>query len=128
MSTQQGQQSAPQAAPPATVNLAQLDSLVRQYMVVEDIVEVNALPGVSQQVRQYGATMTFMRSSCVPAVSVVWLPVSLAGSRATQGAGQDDATRVGRRQCEAVRDAVRRGDVTQGLVATDAVDSTVLQV
>ena len=53
---------------------------------------------------------------------------TLAGALATQGAGQDDATRVGRRQCEAVRDAVRRGDVTQGLVATDAVDSTVLQV
>jgi hypothetical protein len=53
---------------------------------------------------------------------------NLVGARAAQGAGQDDATRVGRRQCEAVREAVRRGDVTQGLVATDAVDSTVLQV
>ena len=47
MSAQQGQQSAAQAAPPAAVNLAQLDSLVRQYMVVEDIVEVSAFPGVS---------------------------------------------------------------------------------
>lgn len=47
MSTQQSQQSAAQAAPPAAVNLAQLDSLVRQYMVVEDIVEVSASPDIS---------------------------------------------------------------------------------
>jgi hypothetical protein len=45
-----------------------------------------------------------------------------------QGAGEDDATRVARRQCEAVRDAVRQGNVEQGLMAADAIDSTVLQV
>jgi hypothetical protein len=41
MDAPQDQQGAAQAAPSAVVNLAQLDSLVRQYMVVEDIVEVS---------------------------------------------------------------------------------------
>lgn len=77
MSSQRGLQ-----APAAALNLPQLDTLVRQYMVVEDIVE---------------------------------------------GDGEDDVSRKARRQCEAVRDAVRQADVAGGLLAADAVDASVLQ-
>lgn len=47
---------------------------------------------------------------------------------ASQGDGEDDISRKARRQCEAVRDAVRRGDVAGGLLAADALDPSVLQV
>jgi hypothetical protein len=51
MDAPQRQEGIAQAAPSAAVNLTQLDSLVRQYMVVEDIVEVGRSPAWCSCVR-----------------------------------------------------------------------------
>lgn len=123
-------------APAAALNLPQLDTLVRQYMVVEDIVEVRIGSLLHMLVSMLAANKCHQADSLhisrAIAGEIFGHDAVLAVNYETfvwiQGDGEDDVSRKARRQCEAVREAVRQADVAGGLLATDAVDATVLQV